>query len=90
VTQTKNLENLKEYEKQMLKLLFIFNLKDKRVGMDFKLSTKNLNAMYKMTVEEDIKQDELMQYATDDNNKNLLEVTKFIRDNRLYQTSKLR
>ena len=27
----------------MLKLLFIFNLKDKRVGLDFKLSTNNLN-----------------------------------------------
>ena len=43
----------------MLKLLFIFNLKDKRVGVDFKLSTKNLNAVYKMTVEDTIEQDEL-------------------------------
>ena len=68
----------------MLKLLFIFNLKDKRVGVDFKLSTKNLNAVYKMTVENTIDQDELQEYATDDNIKNLMEVTKFIRDNRLY------
>ena len=38
----------------MLKLLFILNLKDKKVGVDFKLSTKNLNAMYKMTVQDEI------------------------------------
>jgi hypothetical protein len=68
----------------MLKLLFIFNLKDKRVGVDFKLSTKNLNAVYKMTVDDEIEKDELMEYATDENIKNLMEVTKFIRDNRLY------
>tara|TARA_B110000285_G_C14817515_1_gene464919 strand:- start:170 stop:412 length:243 start_codon:yes stop_codon:yes gene_type:complete len=74
----------------MLKLLFIFNLKDKRVGLDFKLSTNNLNAMYKMTVDDAIEKDELMEYATDDNIKNLMEVTKFIRDNRLYQTNRLR
>jgi hypothetical protein len=66
------------------------NLKDKRVGVDFKLSTKNLNAVYKLTVEDTIETDELQEYATEENIQNLLEVTKFIRDNRLYQTSRLR
>lgn len=46
--------------------------------------------MYKMTVDDTIEKDELMEYATDDNIKNLMEVTKFIRDNRLYQTNRLR
>lgn len=51
--------------------MFIFNMKDKNVGVDFKLSENNLDAVYKMTIADQIGKDELLQYATDENIKNL-------------------
>ena len=36
----------------MLKLIFIFNLKNKEVGVDFDFTKGNLDAIYKMTVEQ--------------------------------------
>ena len=74
----------------MLKLIFIFNVKNTGVSKELDLNDKNLDMIFKMTKKNNIGDDELEKYATDENIMNLKKVIKFIKDRRLYQTSKLR
>jgi len=50
---------LEDYEKQMLKLIFIFNVKNPNAKKELDLNKKNLDMIYKMTKKHEISEDEL-------------------------------
>ena len=62
----------------MLKLIFIFNVKNTGVSKELDLNDKNLDMIFKMTKKNNIGDDELEKYATDENIMNLKKVIKFI------------
>ena len=62
----------------MLKLIFIFNVKNTGVSKGLDLNDKNLDMIFKMTKKNNIGDDELEKYATDENIMNLKKVIKFI------------
>ena len=78
-----NLLKLKPYEKQMLKLIYLYN---RNPDPKFKLTLNN----YRDENNQESEDEELVHYATDQNCENLRTVIKFINEQRLYLTQNLR